>query len=87
MSWVRNTYISFEASPVSVMYGNVDAGTMGPEEILAMLEDAHAGYLYADEVDGGVESLKALTRDGSFDFGCLYQVAGEAGNRYLVKVG
>lgn len=87
VSWVRNTYISFEASPVSVMYGNVDAGTMGPEEILAMLEDAHAGYLYADEVDGGVESLKALTRDGSFDFGCLYQVAGEAGNRYLVKVG
>ena len=87
VSWVRNTYISFEASPVSVMYGNVDAGATGSEEILAMLEDAHAGYLYAEEIEGGGESLKALTRDGSFDFGCLYRVAQEAENRYLVKVG
>lgn len=86
VSWVRNTYISFEASPISVMYGNVDAASMGPQEVLGALRDSHAEYLYADEIKNGDKLLAALTAEGSFEYGCLYRLVEEAGDARLVKV-
>ena len=44
VSWVRNTYIGFEAAPVSVMYGNVDAEVTNSQDIVKAIEDAHAGF-------------------------------------------
>ena len=86
VSWVRNTYISFEASPISVMYANVDAALAGPEEILQILHDSHAEYLYADKIVNGDEILEALTAGDGFEYGCLYRLAQEAGSAHLVKV-
>ncbi|MGN0376697.1 MAG: hypothetical protein ACI4ED_03585 [Suilimivivens sp.] len=79
ISWVRNTYISFYAAPVSVMYGNVDAETMDSTDIVQAIEDAHAGYLFADEIANGRELLGALTENGSFEYGCLYRIVTENG--------
>lgn len=85
ISWVRNTYINFEAAPVSVMYGNVDAENMSAEDILQTAEDAHAGYLYADEIEGGKKLLDKLTKSGEFEFGCLYEIEENEGTTVLVK--
>ena len=56
-SWVQNTYISYEMSPVSVMYSAVNMDTVNEQELLALLDWAHAKYVYIDgnlyENDGG----------------------------------
>lgn len=86
ISWVRNTYISFEAAPVSVMYGSVDTAVMGSEEIVKAVEDAHAGFLYVDALKGEGEELFApFVEGGEFTYGCLYQAVGEGDGMRLVK--
>ena len=56
-SWVQNTYISYEMSPFSVMYSAVNMDTVNEQELLALLDWAHAKYVYFDgnlyENDGG----------------------------------
>lgn len=85
ISWVRNAYINFEAAPVSVMYGNVDGADMSAEAVWKAAEDAHAGYLYADEIAGGKELLDKLVKDGEFEFGCLYEIEEKEGTPVLVR--
>ncbi len=88
VSWVRNTYINFEAAPVSVMYGNVDTASMDSGDIAKAVEDAHAGFLYVDKLPkGGEEILASLTKEDTFTFGCLYQVIEEEGGICLYKKG
>ncbi len=85
VSWVRNTYVGFEAAPVSVMYGNIDGTAVSREDIVRAIEDAHAGYLYADEIAGGKEIFMQLTGDAEFEFGCLYEIYTEGGQVTLLK--
>ena len=88
VSWVRNTYINFEAAPVSVMYGNIDAASMSGGDIARAVEDAHAGFLYVDELPKeGEKILASLTEENSFTFGCLYQVTEEQDGIRLYKKG
>lgn len=86
VSWVRNTYIGFEAAPVSVMYGNIDGATVNETDIVRAIDDAHAGYLYADEITGGNDAFMQLTDDMEFEYGCLYEVHAENGEVTLLKV-
>ncbi len=87
VSWVRNTYIGFEASPVSVMYGNVDAETMKTEDIVRAVEDAHAGFLYVDELSGEGKALfqPLMPKGEQFEYGCLYHVALDYDGIFLVE--
>lgn len=91
VSWVRNTYVGFEAAPVSVMYGNVDTGAVSSQDIVNAIEDAHAGFIYVDELewneeDGFREELfQPLTGEEEFEYGCLYQVVEEESGIRLVK--
>ncbi|MDE7287348.1 MAG: hypothetical protein K2N55_10980, partial [Lachnospiraceae bacterium] len=86
ISWVRNTYVGFEAAPVSVMYGNIDANTFKGQDIIKAIKEAHAGFLYVDELAGNGEVLFApLLKDSEFEYGCLYKVMQEAGKLRLVK--
>ena len=86
VSWVRNTYVGFEAAPVSVMYGNVDASALGSQDIINAIEDAHAGFLYVGELEGnGKEIFQPLTVEEEFEYNCLYRVMEEAGGIRLVK--
>ena len=48
VSWVRNTYLNFEAAPVSVMYANVDLNNVSRNELLRLMEEAHASHLYIE---------------------------------------
>ena len=86
VSWVRNTYISFEAAPVSVMYGNMDADHMGSQDIVNAIQNAHAGFLYVDKLEGsGSEAFTLLTDNEEFEYSCLYQVVDSGGEIRLVK--
>lgn len=86
VSWVRNTYIGFEAAPVSVMYGNLDTVAADSGDIIKAVRDAHAGFVYVDELPGnGKELFGPLMEREIFEYGCLYQVREEAGKMYLEK--
>ncbi len=87
VSWVRNTYIGFEAAPVSVMYGNVDTEVTNSQDIVKAIEDAHAGFLYVDELCGeGKEVFEPILAEGEeFGYGCLYQVVSEDDGIRLVR--
>jgi len=74
VSWVRNTYLGFAASPVSVMYGNIDASTADSEAIVKAIGEAHAGFLYVDELSGKGEELFRPFMEEEFSYGSLYRV-------------
>ncbi len=86
VSWVRNTYVSFEAAPVSVMYGNIDVAASGSQDVVNAIRDAHAGFLYVDKLNGNGETLfEPFLEEGKFEYGCLYQVKEEAGEMRFMK--
>ena len=87
ISWVRNTYVGFEAAPVSVMYGNVDVQTFQGQDIKKAIEEAHAGFLYVDKLAGnGKELFEAFTGSEEFEYGCLYKIINESERMRLLKV-
>ncbi len=85
VSWVRNTYLGFEASPVSVMYGNIDGQTMTQGDIIKAVEESHAGYLYVDKLKTDSAVWEKLTKEGSFEYGCLYRIDEQEGKLFLWK--
>ncbi len=75
VSWVRNTYIGFEAAPVSVMYGNLNVENASSSDIFSAIQDAHAGFLYVGELMGdATEVFAPLLDQGEFENNCLYKV-------------
>lgn len=75
VSWVRNTYIGFEAAPVSAMYGNVDVANASWQDIEQAVLDAHADFLYVDELCGDTDELFGIFLQGEkIEYGRLYQV-------------
>ena len=86
VSWVRNTYISFEAAPVSVMYGNIDGDTIEIQDMINAIRNAHAGFLYVDRLEGNKAAvLNQLLDQGEFEYSCLYQVVDTGTEIYLSK--
>lgn len=61
--WVKNTYVAFEASPVSLIFGSVDCEKMNSGDMWNAMEASHAGYLYLDEIPGDLEGLFAPFAD------------------------
>lgn len=91
VSWVRNTYVGFAASPVSVMYGNIDLDTADAQVIVNAIEEAHAGFLYVDELSGkqpgaGEELFHPFMNGEEFCYGRLYQVQETGDGIRLAKV-
>lgn len=75
VSWVRNTYVGFAASPVSVMYGNIDVSAADPKSVEEAVEEAHAGFLYVDTLSGeGGELFRPFMGEEEFTYGRLYRV-------------
>ena len=88
VSWVRNTYINFEAAPVSVMYGNVDGEATGYEELMRMIEDSHAQFLYVEPLEKGGETLFEELMDGErFQYDTLYHIVEQENKMQLMLYG
>lgn len=83
--WVKDTYISFYVSPVPVVYGGVSAD-MDEDAVKTAIQNSHAGYLYVDNVSGGVEKLFAQMTQGTFACETFYEIKEENGNILLVPV-
>ena len=81
--WVRNTYISFEASPVSVLFGGIGEDTTSGQ-VWELVQASHAGYLYADETD---ETLKELFAPYTEEFAwkTLYRIQMNDGTLILER--
>jgi hypothetical protein len=50
-----------------------------------MAEEAHAGYLYAEEIQEGEKLFSAFVEDDIFESGCFYRIEKENGVMKLVK--
>lgn len=48
ISWVRNTYMAFEASPVSLVFRNMDLEVTDMSEIEAAMKELHASSYHID---------------------------------------
>ena len=81
--WVRNTYISFEASPVSVLFGGIAEDTTSGQ-VWELVQASHAGYLYADETDEALKELFAPYTE-EFAWKTLYRIQMNDGTLMLEK--
>ena len=81
--WVRNTYISFEASPVSVLFGGIGEDTTSGQ-VWELVQASHAGYLYADETDEALKELFAPYTE-EFAWKTLYRIKMNDGTLMLEK--
>ncbi len=85
LSWVRNTYVSFEAAPVPVMYGSVDTQGMKSQDLANAIKDSHAGFLYADKFAGDGAELFEPFLEGEFEYGCLYRIVRKGAEFRLIR--
>ena len=72
------------------MYGNIDTATADFQTIQDAIREAHAGFLYVDELEeespGAEKELFAPFLEGEeFSYGCLYQVKETEDGIRLVK--
>lgn len=81
--WVRNTYISFEASPVSVLFGGIGEDTTSGQ-VWELVQASHAGYLYADETDEALKELFAPYTE-EFAWKTLYRIQMNDGTLMLER--
>lgn len=73
--WVRNTYTSMEASPVSVVYDNINLQDAPADWLAQEITASHASYLYVEEMEG-MEVLLAFLPEDAKDFApnILYRI-------------
>lgn len=73
--WVRNTYTSMEASPVSVVYDNINLQDAPADWLAQEIIASHASYLYVGEMEG-TEVLLSFLPEGEEDFvpNILYRI-------------
>lgn len=83
--WTENTYVAYEASPVSLVFGGVDGGTMNSQDIRNALEASHAGYLYLDEIDGDLRELFGAVAE-DVKPGTLYRICSMDGRLWLEEM-
>lgn len=84
--WVKDTYISYEASPVPVVYGGISS-SMNKEMLNKTIQDSHAAYLYADKVKGDTAHLFAdMLKDGAFEYETIYEIEERDGVLILNKM-
>lgn len=84
--WVKNTYVAFEASPVSVVFGGVDCETMNSAEVWEAMDGSHAQYLYLDAIPGNVAKLFSPFGDDTQSH-TLYRILQENGQIRLKACG
>ena len=85
---VQDTYVAYEASPVSVLSPSVQLKDTDADFFVNMVNDTHAEYLYVDEQPGEYPYLDELLADdvtGGFRYDTVYRISYEAGRMVLRK--
>lgn len=85
--WIKDTYISYEASPIPVVYAGIATDTMTEADMIKRINESHAKYLYADKVEGNPETLFAGMMAGEeFEYETFYEIVEENGVLHLQKI-
>lgn len=85
--WVKDTYISYQASPIPVVYGGIATDTMTEADMERRIRESHAKYLYADTVEGNPAPLFAGMLNGTdFEYETFYEITEENGALRLLKI-
>lgn len=85
--WIKDTYISYEASPIPVVYGGIATDTMTQADMEKRIRESHAKYLYADTVEGNPDALFADMLAGEpFEYETFYEIIDTDGALRLVKI-
>lgn len=81
----KDTYISYEVSPLGVVYESITEGLMEDENCRQLLTQSHAGYLYADATQ--LESSQLFTEmTENFMYETVYKIEAEGGDFRLVPI-
>ena len=85
--WVKDTYISYEVSPVATVYAGIDTTNMCEADMIRRMSESHASYLYCDAVNGDASPLfENLITEGEFEYETFYRILWNAGGVQLEKV-
>ena len=85
--WVNNSYLAYEASPVSVVYKSLNPADVSTDRMAEEIRSSHASYLYVEETDADVGTVfDAITQQGSFSCGVLYIITDDGTGMQLTPV-
>lgn len=85
--WVKDTYISYAASPIPVVYSGIATDTMTEADMIQRINESHAKYLYADTVEGNPAALFSSMLNGEeFEYETFYEITEENGALRLFKM-
>lgn len=85
--WVNNSYTSYEASPISVVYKSVNLDDAPTEWMVQEIRATHAAYLYAEDTDADAgEVFDEITQEGAFACGVLYRIEDDGVKIKLTRV-
>lgn len=85
--WVKNSYVNYEASPISVVYKSVNLDDAVTDWMVQEIRDSHAGYLYVEETAADAGAVfDVLTENTDFSCEVLYRIEDDGGQMRLVQV-
>ena len=85
--WVKNSYTNMEASPISVVYKNLNLDDAQTDWMVQEIRASHAEYLYVEETQADVSAVfDAVTADGQFDCEMLYRIEDDGTQMHLIAV-
>ena len=85
--WVNNSYLAYEASPVSVIYKSVNLADAPTDWMVEEIRSSHASYLYVEETDADAGTVfDAITQQGKFSCGVLYIITDDGTGMQLTPV-
>ncbi len=85
--WVNNSYLGYEAAPVSMVYQSVNLDDAPADWMVQQIRGTHAGYLYAEETDADAGAVfNGITENGEFACGILYQIEDTGTQMKLIPV-
>ena len=86
-SWVNNSYLAYEASPVSVIYKSVNLSDASTDWMVEEIRSVHASYLYVEETDDDAGAIfDVITQQGRFLCGVLYIITDDGTGMQLTPV-
>ena len=85
--WVNNSYLSYEASPISVVYISVNLADAPTDWMVQEIRAVHASYLYVEETDADASVVfDEITQTNAFLCGVLYSISDDGTEMKLTPV-
>ena len=85
--WVNNSYLAYEASPVSIVYKSVNLADAPTDWMVEEIRSSHAAYLYVEQTDADAGAVfDEITQQGVFSCGVLYLITDDGTKMNLTPV-